>query len=189
MARPPALSSEQIAQARLRRAAGEGVRALATEYGVSPSVMHRAVGEQTERIRNVAIQIADSRAALAELPLAHQQTALSLAEKLRNISMSLAAAGELGAKTAHRLQHLANAEVVRVDDADPMASIENLRNVGVLTKLANDSASIAINLLAANRPTVERINSEQPAAPGIDAKRLSSATLAELMAARDAAIG
>ena len=38
-----------------------------------------------------------------------------------------------------------------MDDAEPMASLDSLRNVGVLTKLANDSSHIALNLLAANK--------------------------------------
>ena len=47
-----------------------------------------------------------------------------------------------------------------------MASIESLRNVGVLTKLANDSSHIALNLLAANKERIkaadEREGSQQP---------------------------
>jgi hypothetical protein len=77
--------------------------------------------------------------------------AVSLAERLRNISASLASAAELGSATAHRLHALANSEVAKVDDAEPMASLDSLRNVGVLTKLANESSHIALNLLASNK--------------------------------------
>jgi hypothetical protein len=38
--------------------------------------------------------------------------------------------------------------------------VENLKGVSALTMLANDSASIALNLLAANKETVKRINDE-----------------------------
>lgn len=106
-------------------------------------------------MRETARQIADAQSALAALPVAQQYTALSLAEKLRNISGSLASAAELGAATAHRLHALANSEVAKVDDAEPMASLDSLRNVGVLTKLANDSSHIALNLLAANKDRVK----------------------------------
>ncbi|WP_291928608.1 hypothetical protein [Limnohabitans sp.] len=86
---------------------------------------------------------------------------MSLAEKLRAISVSLANAAELGAKTAHRLHALANAEVVKVDDADPLKSMDALKGVSVLTKLANDSSQIAVNLLNANRETVKEANKPQ----------------------------
>lgn len=92
--------------------------------------------------------------------MSQQYIAVSLAEKLRNISQSLASAAEHGAATAHRLNALANGEVSRVDDADPMASLENLRNVGVLTKLANDSSHIALNLLAANKDRMQKMDED-----------------------------
>lgn len=85
------------------------------------------------------------------LPRIQQYRAESLADKLVSMSQSLADAGQLGAKTAHRLQALANNEVNKVDDADPLESMEALKGVAALTKLANDSSSIALNLLAANK--------------------------------------
>ena len=94
--------------------------------------------------------------------MAHREY-LSLAEKLRSISSSLASAAELGAKTSHRLHALANAEVAKVDDAEPLQSLDALRGVGVLTKLANDSAQIAVGLLTANRETM-REEARPPAA-------------------------
>lgn len=60
--------------------------------------------------------------------------------------------------TAHRLQALANSEVQKVDDAEPLASLEALRGVQVLTKLANESAQTGLNLLTANKKTVEDNN-------------------------------
>ena len=107
----------------------------------------------TEEVGEVA------RAALTPI---QRNTADNLAAKLMSISNSLAAAGELGAKTAHRLNALANSEVGKIDDSDPLGSRENLQGVAVLTKLANDSASIALNLLAANKATVEQMNNEKP---------------------------
>lgn len=163
MGRPSKLRPEQWAEIDRRLVAGEGVRALAREFGVSPSrISERHVPEQAERIRNVAEQLVDAQKALAALPVNQQYTAVSLAEKLRSISTSLASAADLGAKTSHRLQALANSEVAKVDDAKPMESIENLRNVGVLTKLANDSASIALNLLAANKDMVKKLDEPPP---------------------------
>ena len=92
------------------------------------------------------------------MPSAQQFQALSLAEKLRNISASLASAAELGAATSHRLNALANSEVSKIDDANPMSSMDNLKSASLLSRLANDSATIALNLLAANKGNAPSAN-------------------------------
>lgn len=155
--RPPALTPKQQEEVRRRLAAGEGVRALAQEFKVGKATIGRLAGH-TGQVRKVAETLAAAQNALAALPIQQQHMALSLADKLRSISDNLASAAELGAKTSHRLQALANSQVAKVDDADPMQSIAALRDVGVLTKLANDSASIALNLLAANKERVHALD-------------------------------
>lgn len=184
--RPPKLTPGQQEEVRRRLAQGEGVRVLAAEFGVGKATIGRLAGH-TGQVRKVAETLVAAQTALAALPVAQQHQALSLADKLRSISDNLAAAAMHGAATAHRLNALANAQVAKVDDVEPMKSIATLRDVGVLTKLANDSASVALNLLAANRPTVEKLNNPPPAAPSVDPLKLSDGTIAELLAARDAA--
>ena len=186
MSRPPALTPAQQAEVRRRLAEGEGVRALAREFGVGDATIRR-LSAHSAQVRNVAETLAAAHVALAALPVAQQHDAIALADKLRSISDNLAAAAMHGAATAHRLNALANAEVSKVDDAEPLKSLEALRGVGVLSKLANESASVALNLLAANKPTVERLNTPPPTAPTIDPTKLSPQALAELLAARDAA--
>jgi len=163
MARPSKLSPEQWREIERRHAAGEGASDLAREHGVHPSQITRRVTQVSQKVRNVAQSLAKAQSELAELPVAQQYAAISLADKLRSISSSLASAAELGAKTAHRLHALANAEVAKVDDAEPLQSLDALRGVGVLTKLANDSAQIAVGLLTANRETM-REEARPPAA-------------------------
>lgn len=159
MARPSKLSPEQWLEVERRLAAGEGVRDLAKEYGISPaSVSKRSVSKQTKQVQVVAKQLAEAQTALAELPVHQQYVAVSLAEKLRNISDNLAAAASYGAQTAHRLSALANSEVAKVDDAEPLASVENLKGVAALTKLANESATIALNLLSANKDRIKEVD-------------------------------
>jgi hypothetical protein len=184
--RPSKLTPQQLAEITQRLAAGESRRALAREYGVTEGAIRQRVPTQTtQQVRTAAQKLAEGRLAVASLPtVAEQYTAVSLTDKLVNISRSLASAAELGAATAHRLHALANSEVSKVDDAEPMASLDSLRNVGVLTKLANESSHIALNLLAANRDAVTRLNAEPPAVPSLDASKLSSAALAELLDAR-----
>ncbi|GAA4401200.1 helix-turn-helix domain-containing protein [Quisquiliibacterium transsilvanicum] len=170
MARPSKLSPEQWAEIERRLAAGEGASALAREFGISPASVSVRVSKISKKVSETAHKLAEAQTALAELPVPQQYAAVSLAEKLRAISTSLANAAELGAKTAHRLHALANSEVEKVDDADPLRpeSMAALKGVSVLTKLANDSSQIAVNLLAANRDTVKRVNEaqmEDPEAP------------------------
>ena len=152
MARPVKLSPSQRTDITRRLLAGEGVRSLAKEYGVAPSMLSRwGVAEQSQQVRAVAQQVADADTALSLLPVQLQHVAVNLADKLRNISASLACAAELGAATSHRLHALANGEVVKIDDADPLASIDALKGVAVLTRMGNDSAVLGMGLLAANK--------------------------------------
>lgn len=176
MARPSKLTPEQWAEVERRASEGEVIRALAKEFGVDEAAIRRKVNPQTPQVRKMAERLAEVQTELAALPLRQQHLAVNLAEKLRNISTSLACAAELGAKTSHRLQALANSQVAKVDDADPMKSLGELRDVGVLTKLANDSAAIALNLLSANREAVQKMNStddEATKAPPPERERLS----------------
>jgi hypothetical protein len=160
MARPSKLSPQQWQEIERRLAAGEGASELAREYKVHPAQITRRVTQVSQKVRNVAQSLAKAQTELAELPVPQQYAAVSLAEKLRAISVSLASAAELGAKTAHRLHSLANTQVCKVDDADPLSpgSMEALKGVSALTKLANDSSQIAVNLLNANRDTVKEAN-------------------------------
>lgn len=164
MGRKSKLTPDQWAEVDRRILEGESVRALAREFGISEaSIRSRTakIGKQ-ENVQQVAAKLVDASQSLAALPISAQISAQNLAAKLIDISRNLASAAQHGAATAHRLNALANGEVAKVDDANPMASLENLRNVGVLTKLANDSASIAINLLAANKETVAKLNNQEP---------------------------
>ena len=151
MGRPSKLSPAQWREVERRAAAGESIAALAKEFGVGRSTVSERVSVISDVVRETAIKFAAAQTALAALPVAQQYIAINLADKLRNISTSLACAAELGAATAHRLHALANGEVVKIDDADPLASIDALKGVAVLTRMGNDSAVLGMGLLAANK--------------------------------------
>lgn len=162
MARPSKLTEDEWATIKRRVISGEKPADLAREYKVSRATISTRVSKRVEEIKTVAEQVVQAERSLAALPISEQLLTVSLASRLRAISDNLASAAHHGAATAHRLNALANAEVSRVDDAAPMASLENLRNVGVLTKLANDSASIALNLIAANKEQVKKLDEPPP---------------------------
>lgn len=164
MARPSKLTESQWQEIERRLIEGAGVRALGKEYGISPGqISKRFPNSVSKSIQTVAEKLADAHSALDVLPMQHRALAVSLADKLRSISSHLASAAEYGAATAHRLNALANSEVAKVDDADVLSpeSMEAMKGVAALTRLANDSSSIALNLLAANKDTVQRMNAPE----------------------------
>jgi hypothetical protein len=185
MARPSKLSPEQWSEVMRRHAAGEGVRALAREYGVDESTVRAKVNPQSPQVRAVAQKLADAHRDLAELPIPQQYMAVSLAEQLRSLSKGYMLAAEVATRTGYRAHSLANAEMQRVDDSAPLSpeSVEALKHVAVLTKIGNDALVPASNLLAANKDAIKGLN-DQPAQPKIDPGRMSSAALEELLAAR-----
>lgn len=165
MGRKSKLTDAQWAEVERRLLEGESRRALGREFKVSEtSIREHFAGSEKEakQVKEVARKIVDAERSLEALPPLARKTAQNLAEKLRSVSESLAAAAELGAKTSHRLMALANDQVNKVDDAEPLSeqSIASLKNVSALTKLGNDSATIALNLLSANKDTVKRLNEE-----------------------------
>lgn len=197
MPRPSKLSPAQWKEVERRALQGESASALGREFGVSEGAIRkriageRSISEQSTKVREVAEKLADAEIALRALPLGQRQVAIDLSEKLRSISSSLASAAELGAKTAHRLHALANSEVGKVDDAAPLSteSINALKGVGVLTKLANESSHVALNLLAANKETVTRLNEQpEPEERGLDVGNLPTEVLTEIMKAKDGAV-
>lgn len=196
MARPSKLSPPQWVEVERRLLAGETARALGREFGISEAAIrkrfgaHQSVSAQSAHVRSVAEKLAVVNAALEGLPVSQRGVAIDLAATLRNITSSLVASAELAAKTSHRLHALANSQIAKVDDAEPFSpeSLGALKGVGVLTKLANDSASTPLNLLAANKETVKGMNSSgDEAQSGLPVKSLSTEALAEIMRAKDAA--
>lgn len=182
MGRPSKLTPDQWRELERRLHSGESAVALSREYGVSQPVISNRFSKQSKDVRKTAELIAEGQNALADLPVAQQYQAISLAEKLRNISANLASAAEYGAATAHRLQAIAHAQVQKIDDADPMNSQEQLQAISALTKISNDSAKLGTDLISANKGATE----PQPPAQStftVDPSKLSNAALAEIMAA------
>jgi len=161
MGRPSNLSDAKWAELEKRLLDGEKAADLAKEYKVSRSAISKRFSKQHEEVKSVATQIVSAEEALMRLPVSQQVTAINLASQLRSISQHLASAANYGAATAHRLTALANAEVQKVDDANPLQSLESLRGVATLTKLANDSASIGLNLISANKDRIKQLDGEE----------------------------
>lgn len=154
MGRLSKLAPEQWAQIERRLNAGEGASSLAAEFGVSKTAVSIRFSKQSKLVQKTAELIAESQNELAKLPVAQQYQAISLAEKLRNISNSLAHAAENGAATAHRLSAIANTQAQKVDEENPMNSQEHLQAIAALTKIANEAAALGLGLVNANKGAV-----------------------------------
>lgn len=188
MGRPSKLSEAKWADISRRLLAGEKAAALAAEFKVSRAVISQRFSKRLENVRNVANQLVDAEEALRSLPVIEQVQALTLADELRAISMHLAGAAKYGSATAHRLAGIAHANVQKIDDTMPMdeQSIESLRGIAALTRLANEAAATGINLLAANKDRLRRLEDaeEEEGSDEDDARR---ETLARKLESKDGA--
>lgn len=185
MGRPSKLTEKQWQEIDARLLKGEPGRSLAREYDVSEAAIRKRFGAH-KQIKAVANQLVAAEMALEALPLGAQVSARTLADDLKEISSHLAGAARYGAATAHRLSGIAHAQVALIDDADPLGvdSIETLKGISALTKLANDSSVIPINLLNANKDSVKIINNVTEQGSTLDTSKLSSSAMKELLAAR-----
>lgn len=157
---------------------GESVNALAKEFSINESCIRRKIkpnkAEKAERaikldpsLPEIAAEkiAADSALArinhrIAELPYAKQQIVSDLTSRLTNISGHLCSAAEYGAATAHRLSGIANGKAAEIDDAAPIdeESLVALKGIAALTRMANESANIGLNLLSANKDRIKEMD-------------------------------
>lgn len=170
MGRPSKLTDKQWDEIGKRLLAGEGARALGREFDVSEAAIRKRLGTQSAQIKHVANQIVATEIALQALPVSAQISAHNLANQLRSISGHLAGAANYGAATAHRLSGIAHAKVQEIDDAKPLdsQSLESLKGVAVLTKMANDAAAVGLNLLAANKEAVKALDEPPERPPSLE---------------------
>ncbi len=167
MGRPSKLTDAQWEVIKSRVAKGEKPADLAREYKVSKAAVSNRVSKRIETIKTVANQMVSAEQALRSLPVSEQLITISLADDLRAISTHLAGAAKYGAATAHRLSGIANAEVQKIDDAAPLSaqSVESLKGVSALTRLANEASVIGRDLLAANKDMKRKGEGEEPETP------------------------
>ncbi|WCM21373.1 helix-turn-helix domain-containing protein [Paraburkholderia bryophila] len=160
MGRPSKLTDAQWETLGKRLLANESAAALAREYGISKASISSRFSKRVETIKTVANQIVEVERSLSFLNVSEQIAARSLADDLKAISEHLAGAARFGAATSHRLAGIAHNKVAEIDDAQPLTAegIESLKDVAVLTRIANSSSEIAINLLRANKETVDDLN-------------------------------
>ncbi len=167
MGRKSKLTDKQWSEIERRLLQGEKPAALAKEYGVDRAAITRRFSQQVRNVKEVANQIVTTESALSALPVAQQFAAINLANELRAISTHLASAAKYGAMTAHRLAGIAHGQVEKVDDAEPEKSMDALNRIGALTKMANASSEIGVNLLRAHKEAIEQLNKPESDPAGL----------------------
>lgn len=160
MGRNSKLTESQWDEIGRRLINGETGRALSREFKVSESAIRKRFGAQTKEVKSVANQLVAAETAFKSLPISAQISARTLADRLVSVSEHLCGAAEYGAATSHRLAGIAHNKVAEIDDAAPLSaeSIESLKGIAVLTKMANESSEIGVNLLRANKETVDNMS-------------------------------
>lgn len=160
MARPSKLTDKQWEAIGKRLLDGESNAALAREFKISPAAISIRFSKRTEQVKTVANQIVETDRALSLLNVSEQIAACSLADQLKAISTHLAGAGKFGAMTAHRLSGIAQSKSLEIDDSAPLTdtSRDSLRDIAVLTKMANEASDIGVNLLKANKEAIDDMN-------------------------------
>jgi hypothetical protein len=154
--RPSKLNDDQWQEMCRRSINGETIRSLAREFGISEAAARLKIATMRENLNSVACQIVDTRQALAKLPVSSQVFAQRLADEMMAISMNLAGAGVSGSIVAKTVMEIAAKQVQKVNHDDPMESAEILQGVSALGRIANESSSIGLKMIAVAK------ESEQP---------------------------
>jgi transposase-like protein len=173
MGRKSSLTPEQWAEIERRHLVdGVSINALAAEFGVNESSIRRKIKPSKaaspggksplhvlaeEKVRTDA-ESKRITAQIAGLPQAQQVIVSDLARKLANISEHIGSAAEISAASAHRLSMLANQQLEKVDDVNPMESAAQLQAAAALQKMANSAMEGPMNLLRANKEMIEDMN-------------------------------
>jgi transposase-like protein len=173
MGRKSSLTPEQWAEVERKHLVdGVSINALAAEFGVNESSIRRKIkpgkaatpsgksplhvlAEEKVRAEAEAKRISGK---IASLPVVQQVIVSDLARKLSNISEHIGTAAEVSAASAHRLSILANQQLEKIDPVDPLATPAQLKTFEVLQKMANGASEIPMNLLRANKETIEDQN-------------------------------
>lgn len=161
MGRNSKLTDKQWEDISKRLLNGESARALGKEFGISEAGIRKRLSAQCEQIKTVANQLVVAETNFNALPISSQIKVRTLADRLKSISENLADAAHYGALTAHRLSGIANGQVNKIDDADPIKDDDSraaLKDIMTLTRMANESSEIGVNLLRANKEAIEQMN-------------------------------
>lgn len=173
MGRKSKLTDMEWETIRTRILNGETVRALAAEFGISPSALNEKVSVQTKQIKKVANQIVETQHALKALPISEQISAQQYAQKLLAISDALGDAAIAGANIAKQVHQALRNRNKELTDSE-LLSEESLKSSMAASTVANTASKIAMDILTlATKPnaTAIQINNSNTTAPTLSTER------------------
>ncbi len=145
---------------------GEPKRAIAKDLSergikITEGAIRLKFGDRVEMAKALANQIVANDAQLKSLPMATQVNVNSLVDELKAVSMHLASAAKYNAATAHRMAAIANGQVEKIDDANPLASEDTLKAIAGLTKMANEASQIPVALMHAHKDRMAAVDAQK----------------------------
>lgn len=129
----------------------ESASALGREYGVSEAAVRKRASAKKCELKTLSHQIVTVSEKYLELDHSSRFIVDDLVANLKVISNSLSSAAAHGAITAAALSRMASKQVSKLNEDAPLETAEHLQSIGALTKLSNESASLGMQLIAANR--------------------------------------
>lgn len=161
----PKLTEKQWNKIKERLDAGEKAAALAREYGVTRAAITNKFSVRKKAVNELANQIVSHHKSLQnslqQFTPDIQIEAWDVASDLITISKHVGAGSKFGAMTFHRLAGIANLHAQRLDDDNP--DPEQLMRIAQLTKVGNEAAAPALNLLAANKDRIKQADDQREA--------------------------
>lgn len=176
MGRRSNLTDKQWDEVLSRIIRGEKAADLAKEYKVSKSAVCMHISKRAESIKTVAKQVVAADVAFSQLPMFEKIETLSLINELKAISLHMGGAAKFQSMTAHRISKMANDQVDKIDEINPLNSEDILQGISALTRIANDASQIPFGLLNANKEMVKDFN-KQSDAPKLKGIRIIKAVV------------
>lgn len=167
MPRPSKLTDAKWEEIGKKLLSGESTSELARQYGVSKGAISQRFSKRNLEIKDVANQIVKTDLALSKLNVSEQIAAVSLADDLKAITGHVISAARYSAATSNRLAGMAHIKSAELDDSEGLSAdaIERRKDVMMLQRMANEAASIPIDLLKANKDAVDNMNKPQDERP------------------------
>jgi predicted DNA-binding protein YlxM (UPF0122 family) len=158
MAAIPKISEKQKKEIAARYELGESMRKIALSYNVTEGAIRKLVGTHIKPLKAVAKQLATAELAMESFSIGTQVKIRTMTDTLKGITEHISSAAEYSARNAHRLSVIANGQIDKIDEVDPMLTEDAMRSVAALTKMANEASQIPINLLNASKEQLKTIN-------------------------------
>lgn len=153
MGRKSKTTPEQDQRLIERHVAGESIRSLAKEVGISEASLRQKISTQATEIKSVANQIVATEKAMQSLPWHARNLARSRAALMVTIEDNVFAGIVNSSAAFVKLTSMANTELLKVDEADLLSddSKARLSIVGGLNKMANEAVGPAMTLVNGNK--------------------------------------